>query len=237
VGRRLGQHFLKSESALRRIAEAACPDRESLVVEIGPGRGALTTYLVERCERLIAVEIDAALATGLRERFPGVELVEGNVLDIDLAQWGPAAIVGNLPYYITSPIVEKTLASGFSRAVFLVQEEVADRLAASPHTRDYGYLSVATQSQASVEKLFRVPASAFSPPPKVESAVVRLTPTAQRDPTFLRFVSSAFRWKRKTLRNNLRGEFPAIEALPEAGLRAEQLSVAQFKELHARLIS
>lgn len=237
MGRRLGQHFLKSESALRRIAEAACPDRESLVVEIGPGRGALTTYLVERCERLIAVEIDAALATGLRERFPGVELVEGNVLDIDLAQWGPAAIVGNLPYYITSPIVEKTLASGFSRAVFLVQEEVADRLAASPHTRDYGYLSVATQSQASVEKLFRVPASAFSPPPKVESAVVRLTPTAQRDPTFLRFVSSAFRWKRKTLRNNLRGEFPAIEALPEAGLRAEQLSVAQFKELHARLIS
>ncbi|MDX2182050.1 MAG: 16S rRNA (adenine(1518)-N(6)/adenine(1519)-N(6))-dimethyltransferase RsmA [Bryobacteraceae bacterium] len=237
MGRRLGQHFLRNETALRRIAEAACPDREPPVIEIGPGRGALTAHLIERCDKLIAIELDSALAAGLRERFPKIEVVEANVLDVDPGPWDRAAVVGNLPYYITSPIVEKTLASGFSRAVFLVQEEVADRLAAAPGNRDYGYLSVVTQSQATVEKLFRVPASAFSPPPKVESAVVRLTPFAKRDPEFLRFASSAFRQKRKTLRNNLLAAYPAIGAMPEAGLRAEQLGVPQLKDLYARLIS
>jgi 16S rRNA (adenine1518-N6/adenine1519-N6)-dimethyltransferase len=164
------------------------------------------------------------------------------VLATDLAQWGPAVVVGNLPYYITSPIVEKVLALGplLMRAIFLVQKEVALRLAAAPGSRDYGYLSVATQSTAKVEYLFKVPPGAFSPPPKVESAVVRLTPCeplVEDAAAFLTFASRCFRQKRKTLRNNLSAFYDkrSIEIQPEAGLRAEQVSIVQLADLHRRL--
>jgi 16S rRNA (adenine1518-N6/adenine1519-N6)-dimethyltransferase len=248
LGRRLGQHFLFTDSILARIALAACPRPEALVVEIGPGPGSLTSHLAPRCQRLVAVELDPALAAGLRVRFdsnPGIEILEGDVLGTDLSQWGEAVVCGNLPYYITSPILEKVLALGpiVKRALFLVQKEVAERITAKPGSRDYGYLSVSVQVRAKAEKLFTVKAAAFRPPPKVDSAVIRLTPIAGTglDPAdmagFLRFAGLCFHMKRKTLKNNLAAAYPAaqISNLPEAGLRAEQLSVAQLTALYLRL--
>lgn len=244
---RLGQHFLAKSSALDRIARAACPEREPLVIEIGPGRGALTARLAAHAERLIAIEIDPALAEQLRERFgsdPQVTILHANALTTELTQWGPAVIAGNLPYYAATPIIEKTLAGDFRRAVFLVQKEVAGRLTAAPGSRDYGYLSIRTQISADVDALFDVPPSAFRPPPKVDSTAVRLRPHDRAaelgilDPTsFLAFTSQCFRQKRKTLRNNLAAHYgkDALDRLPEAGKRAEQLTLAQFADLYRLL--
>jgi 16S rRNA (adenine1518-N6/adenine1519-N6)-dimethyltransferase len=215
------------------------------VIEIGPGRGALTRHLLPRAGRLIVVEVDAALAA-LLPAAPNLEVVPADVLETDLAQWGPAVVAGNLPYYIASPIVEKTLALGglLRRAVFLVQREVAERLAASPGGRDYGFLSVRAQIAARVEILFGVPPDAFQPPPNVHSAVVRLTPPGRSVELgldsierFLAFAGLSFRHKRKTLRNNLAGTYgrEVVDALPEAGLRAEQLSVERLAGLYRSL--
>ena len=164
-----------------------------------------------------------------------------DILKTDLAPLLPAVIAGNLPYYITSPIIEKTLAAGpgVVRAVFLMQKEVADRLSAAPGSRDYGYLTVQTQLLSEPKTLFRVPPGAFTPPPKVDSAVVRLEPRNEPlvpDPeAFLRFASACFRMKRKTLRNNLSGGWPEIASQPEARLRAEQLALAELVNLYTRL--
>jgi 16S rRNA (adenine1518-N6/adenine1519-N6)-dimethyltransferase len=240
AGQKLGQHFLTARSFLERLAEAACPETESLVIEIGPGRGALTECLVARAGRLVAIELDSALAAGLHTRFPSVELVEADILAVDLAQWGPAAVAGNLPYYITSPILERLFRMGplLKRAVVLVQLEVAERLVGRPGTRDYGYLSVETQLFTAPEILFRVPPGAFTPPPKVESAAVRLTPRTvpvEDAPAFLEFAGRCFRHKRKTLRNNLLPFYgKRVETWPEAGLRAEQLPLEKLIDLHAR---
>ncbi len=153
-------------------------------------------------------------------------------------------IAGNLPYYITSPILEKVFSLGeyWERAVFLVQAEVAARIAAEPGTRDFGYLSVLAQVQTRVEYLFDVSRDAFHPPPKVDSAVIRLTPHAPETtdlPGFLRFAQICFRQKRKTLRNNLAPAYgkEVVDELPEAKQRAEQLSVAQLIALHEKLSS
>jgi 16S rRNA (adenine1518-N6/adenine1519-N6)-dimethyltransferase len=244
---RLGQHFLVNSSTLDRIARAACPEREPLVIEIGPGRGALTERLATLAERLIAVEIDVALAEHLRQKFRGnasVTVVHADALETDLVQWGTAVIAGNLPYYAATPIIEKTLASPFRRAVFLVQKEVAARLTATPGSRDYGYLSIRTQLFADVEALLDVPPSAFRPPPKVDSTVVRLLPRNRAaelgvsdTADFLTFVSRSFRQKRKTLRNNLAGLFgkDALARLPEANQRAEALTILQFADLYRLL--
>jgi 16S rRNA (adenine1518-N6/adenine1519-N6)-dimethyltransferase len=244
---RLGQHFLANSSALDRIARAACPGREPLVIEIGPGRGALTERLAPLAERLIAIEIDAALAESLRATFHGnalVTVIHADALDTDLAQWGKAVIAGNLPYYAATPIIEKTLASPFSRAVFLVQKEVAARLIAGPGSRDYGYLSIRTQFFADVEALFDIAPSAFRPPPKVDSTVVRLLPRNRAaelgitEPArFLSFISQCFRQRRKTLRNNLAGVLGknAMASLPEADQRAEALTIVQFADLYRLL--
>jgi len=134
-----------------------CPDTEPLVVEIGAGRGALTERLIAGAARVVAIELDARLAEGLRARFPSLTVVEADVLGVDLAQWGPAAVAGNLPYYITSPILERIFALGpqLRRAVVLVQREVAERLTARPGTRDYGYLTVAANLFTTPELLFR----------------------------------------------------------------------------------
>jgi 16S rRNA (adenine1518-N6/adenine1519-N6)-dimethyltransferase len=240
VGQRLGQHFLTSDKALERIAVAACPTTEPQVVEIGPGQGALTKYLLERAERAAAIEIDTQLVEELAQRFPALQLVNADVLDADLAQWGECVIAGNLPYYITSPIIDKILKLGrlCRRAVLLVQKEVAERLVATPGGRDYGYLTVAAQSRGRADYLFTVPRSAFRPPPKVDSAVVQLTPFAvPQSDEFLQFASRCFRQKRKTLRNNLTIAYPAIEIDPDASRRAEQLSVAELRLLYSRLIS
>lgn len=239
--RKLGQHFLTSRSFLERIAAAACPERVPLLIEIGPGRGALTEHLIPRCDRLIAIELDPELAAGLQSTFPRVEVVHRDVLETDLSAWGEAVVAGNLPYYITSPIVERVLALGphLRRAVFLVQREVAERLAAPPGTRDYGYLTVQTQLFTQPKYLFRVPPGAFSPPPKVDSAVVLLTPHTPPVPdtrAFLEFASRAFRQKRKTLRNNLAPYYgERLSAWPEASKRAEQLSVQELIALYDRI--
>jgi 16S rRNA (adenine1518-N6/adenine1519-N6)-dimethyltransferase len=246
LGRRLGQHFLFQRDLLERIAVAACGEFAQRVVEIGPGPGGLTKALAGRAGELILVEIDPELAAALRLEYAGrasVRVVEADVLATGLGQWGAAVVCGNLPYHITSPIIEKTLALGplLERAVFLVQREVAERLAAKPGSRDYGYLSVCTQAECRVERLFIVKPAAFRPPPKVDSTVVRLTPlmapAVEDRAGFRRFVSLCFRQKRKMLRNNLSAFVPreVLDALPEAGMRAEQLSVQQLAALLRRL--
>jgi 16S rRNA (adenine1518-N6/adenine1519-N6)-dimethyltransferase len=285
LGRRLGQHFLARKSILDRIAEAACGDGVSgpasikapLVIEIGPGKGALTEALLERADKVVAIELDAFFVHYLNQKFlePVMEkrliLIEGDVLKVDLRAFGPAVIAGNLPYYITSPILEKVFelgaASGgatipeaarggatipeaangggarWTSAVFLMQAEVAERVAAEPGSRSFGYLSVQTQVMSRPEILFPVSRTAFRPPPKVDSAVVRLVPRDAAEefgltdvPAFLRFASACFRQKRKTLRNNLAPMYgkDRVDAMPEGRLRAEQLSVAQLVALYRR---
>lgn len=242
---KLGQHFLIKGSILERIAAAACPQPAPLVVEIGPGRGALTEKLLKRAERVVALEIDPYLVEHLRGRFaqePRLEIVQADAVEADFTTWADAPIVGNLPYYAATPIIEHTIRSRATRAVFLIQKEVADRLAAAPGTRDYGYLSVATQLFASVRVLFEVKPSAFHPPPKVDSAVAYLqprldAPRAEEAKGLLRFVGQCFRQKRKTIRNNLSDAYgrEAVDAWPEAGLRAEQIGLEGFKEMYARV--
>jgi 16S rRNA (adenine1518-N6/adenine1519-N6)-dimethyltransferase len=223
------------------------------VIEIGPGRGALTEPLLERAERVVAIEVDSVLVHYLRQKFlPAIdagrlELIEGDVLKTDftaLAGW--PVIAGNLPYYITSPILERVfrLHGAWERAVFLVQAEVGERIAAGPGSRDFGYLTVLVQTHARAEILFPVGREAFRPQPKVDSAVVRLTP---RDaggylgigdvPAFLKFAQHCFRHKRKTLRNNLGAVYglKAIDALPEGRLRAEQVGLPELAALYHRL--
>jgi 16S rRNA (adenine1518-N6/adenine1519-N6)-dimethyltransferase len=239
---RLGQHFLMNASVLERIAKAACPDPQPLVIEIGPGRGALTAKLLQRAARVVAIEIDRDLVEHLRQKFAGdarLEVVEADVLSVDLAQWGPAPIAGNLPYYITSPILERALRLRPPRAVFLLQKEVALRLVAQPKSRDYGYLTVATGLFAAARLICEVPPSAFRPPPKVDSAVVEFTPCAPAMPdpqSFLAFAAHCFHHKRKTIRNNLAVVYgkDVVESWPEAALRAEQLSLPQLEAMWRR---
>ncbi len=243
---RLGQHFLRSQTVLGRIASVVCPEPQPFVVEIGPGKGALTAHLLKRAGKVIAIELDPALARELRDRYHGesrLTVIEGDALTTDLAQWGPAVIAGNLPYYAATAIIERVLdlGAGLRWAVFLIQKEVAERMAASPGGRDYGFLSVRTQLAATCEVLFHVKSAAFQPPPKVESAVVRLRPRpgAEADPEFLAFIGQCFRQKRKMLRNNLFGLFPKalIDALPEASIRAEKLTLLQFAQTYRRLVA
>lgn len=210
------------------------------MIEIGPGRGALTTCLLERAKRVIAIEVDPLMVEALGSQ-PRLEIVHADVLRTDLAQWGPAVAAGNLPYYITSPILEKIFAARteISQAVILIQKEVAVRIAAPPGSRDYGYLSVLCQTYAEVKSLFNIAPGSFSPPPKVDSAVIclRLRQAVPDQTDFLTFAGRAFRQKRKTLRNNLLPYFDKdrLEGMPEAGLRAEQLEVAQLRDLFGRL--
>jgi 16S rRNA (adenine1518-N6/adenine1519-N6)-dimethyltransferase len=241
VPRKLGQHFLTSDPILNRIAAAVCLEHEEVVVEIGPGRGALTRKLLERADRVIAIEVDPAMVEHLHATLPDPRLtiLRADVLSVDLNQWRNRPVAGNLPYYITSPILEKAIRAHPSRAVFLIQKEVAERLTAKPGTRDYGYLTVQTAIFAAARTLFDVKPGVFRPPPKVDSAVVLLEPhvepiTADAS-AFLEFVGRAFHQKRKTLRNNLAANFPAIESQPEARLRAEQLSLDQLLSVFIRV--
>jgi 16S rRNA (adenine1518-N6/adenine1519-N6)-dimethyltransferase len=243
LGRRFGQHFLFRKSILDRIAEAACGERVPRVIEIGPGKGALTEALLERADKVVAIEVDPHLVHYLHQKFRDaieqgrLEVVEGDILKTDIAG---SVIAGNLPYYITSPILEKVFAlgQGWMRAVFMMQAEVAERLAAQPGTRDFGYLTVQTQVHAQPEILFAVPRDAFRPPPKVDSAVVRLErrslPEVEDPAAFLKFASLCFRHKRKTLRNNLAPLYE-LAGLEEGRLRAEQMSIAQLAALFAKI--
>jgi 16S rRNA (adenine1518-N6/adenine1519-N6)-dimethyltransferase len=261
LGRRLGQHFLARKSILDSIAAAACAEDSSAgvpskIIEIGPGKGALTEALLEssaNVAKVIAIEVDPVLVHYLQQKFRDqieagrLELVQGDVLKTDLAALaapGRAVIAGNLPYYITSPILDRifALGDGWQRAVLLVQAEVAARIAAEPGGREYGYLSVLTQVHAKPRILLEVARAAFRPPPKVDSAVVLLEPRGWEDAVadregFLRFASDCFRHKRKTLRNNLALRYgrERMDALAEGRLRAEQLSVAALARVYSQL--
>jgi 16S rRNA (adenine1518-N6/adenine1519-N6)-dimethyltransferase len=231
---KLGQHFLADESAALRIVDALGDVSEATVLEIGPGRGAITDLLARKSRRLIAVELDRVLSAQLRMKFsmqPNVEIIEGDILTIELdtvfgAKPGslrtglnfapePARVLGNLPYYITSDILLRLLEYHryFSTIVLMVQKEVADRLAASPGNRDYGLLSATAQLYGRVEQLFTLPPAAFSPPPKVHSSVVRITIKPRlkslrvSEPEFIAFLKLCFGQKRKTLWNNLKTRY------------------------------
>jgi 16S rRNA (adenine1518-N6/adenine1519-N6)-dimethyltransferase len=231
---KLGQHFLASDDAAIRIVEALGDVSQSTVLEIGPGRGMLTSMLAKRARRLIAVEVDRVLAAQLRLKFgmaTNVEILEADILAIDIdSLFGPkpglgrpgidikpqpAKVVGNLPYYITSDILLRLFdfSKYFESLVIMVQREVADRIAAEPGTRDYGMLSATAQLYARVEKLFTLPPGAFSPPPKVHSTVLRLTIEPRQEELgvagdgFIDFLRLSFGQKRKTIWNNLRAKY------------------------------
>jgi 16S rRNA (adenine1518-N6/adenine1519-N6)-dimethyltransferase len=250
--KRFGQHFLRDRGVLQRIADALNLEDGSTVIEIGPGRGALTDVLAERAARLLAIELDRDLAAHLRERYadrPHVEIVEADVLQVDLAALagGDYVLAGNVPYYITTPILFHALRPPRPRrAVYLVQKEVAERAAATPGGKEYGALSVNVQSVARVEVLFRVPPGAFQPPPQVDSAVIRVTPRpdpvvpVDEEVRFRRVVQEAFGLRRKQLRRVVRtiGHLDAERAdavLASAGLdpeaRPETLSAEDFARL------
>lgn len=259
---KLGQHFLSDVHAAERIVDAVGEVSDKTVVEIGPGRGALTNMLAERARRLIAIELDRVLAAQLRmhfSRFENVEIIEGDILAIDFSTvLGPrpgmtnpgmvhvpekARLVGNLPYFITSDILLHLFRyhQYLESIVIMVQEEVGERIAAKPGVRDYGLLSATVQLYARVEKLFSLPPGAFNPPPKVHSAVLRLTIAPQMDrlrvaeQEFIEFLKLSFGQKRKTLANNLKSRFDSrllSAALKKAGLqpgvRAEAVSLEKM---------
>jgi 16S rRNA (adenine1518-N6/adenine1519-N6)-dimethyltransferase len=245
LAQKFGQHFLSSPAILDRITQLICGTGKPSVVEIGPGRGALTERLIRTASHLTAIEIDPELTAYLRSRFStaaNLELVNADALNVDLASYRPDIVAGNLPYYVATPLIERTVRLGLP-GVFLIQKEVAQRLAAAPGNRDYGFLTVQTQLFSTPELMFTVPPGAFKPPPKVDSAVVSLRPRDRSmelgvdDPdAFLHFLSVCFRQKRKMLRNNLRAEFP-IDGHPEGQLRAEQLSIGDLASLWRRLRS
>ncbi len=254
--KRFGQHFLADRSALARIADAVNATPGETVIEVGPGRGALTDELVARGFRVIAIEIDRELVLQLRTRYasvPSVRIVAGDVLTVDLgAEAGGAyRLVGNVPYYITTPIIFHALRPPRpASAVFLVQREVAERLAAAPGSRVYGALSVNVQSVMHVELIGRVKAGAFHPPPKVESAIVRLTPltepvvAADEEDALREFVIAAFGQRRKQMARVLR-QIASVEpaqadavlraALIEPTRRPETLTPADFANVLAAL--
>ncbi len=261
--KRLGQHFLTDPRILGRIAEAVEAAASDTVIEIGPGPGGLTAELARRAGRVVAIEKDRDLAVALGGRWPNVAIVEGDALTVD---WhalagvprtaaGPVAgyrIAGNIPYNITSPLIDKALAPPRpALVVLLVQREVADRVAAGPGSPEYGALSVGVQSAASVERVFRVGAGAFTPPPLVDSALLRLRPHAtplvpdQAVGRFRRLVVGLFGFRRKQLLRGLREltGWPAercAAALARATLdpaaRPETLAATAFAGLLTALV-
>jgi 16S rRNA (adenine1518-N6/adenine1519-N6)-dimethyltransferase len=267
---KLGQHFLIDKSAAARIASSFGDLDQSTVLEIGPGRGALTSLLAKQARRLIAIELDRVLAAQLRMHFslaPNVEIIEADILAVDFDTiFGPkpgstrpglnheperVKVAGNLPYFITSDILLRLFEyhKYFETVVLMVQREVADRLAAQPGKSEYGLLSATAQLYSRVEKLFTLPPEAFSPPPKVHSAVVRLTMNSRLEhlqvpeEDFIRFLKLSFGQKRKTLWNNLKSEYDSQRlrsAMERTGVkpsvRAEALPLEKTAALYRALI-
>jgi 16S rRNA (adenine1518-N6/adenine1519-N6)-dimethyltransferase len=256
---KFGQNFLVDDAARHAIVDALGDISKRTVIEIGPGHGAITEILAARCRRLIALELDRALAAELTFRFrdqPQVEIVEGDVLKADLRALVPegetAEVIGNLPYYITSDILLRLFAAGstglIERAVLMMQREVADRVSAAPGVRDYGLLSATAQMNAQIDNLFTLPPSAFSPPPEVFSTVLRLhfaprfTELSVDAAGFDNFLKRCFAQKRKTLHNNLRAAGYSVEELSaawpaniSAQARAESLGLEPMAELYRTL--
>lgn len=251
--KRFGQNFLSDQAIVDGIVAAIGATAADKLIEIGPGMGVLTAPLIKRCPTLIAVEIDRDLSEILRERFAmhaGFTLHRGDALRTDFAALGsyqPMRIVGNLPYNISTPLMFHLL--NYSGLIvdmhFMLQKEVVDRLAARPGSKLYGRLSVMMQYQCQVQALLAVPSSAFTPPPKVASALVRLVPhairpcTAQDPDFFSRLVNTCFQQRRKTLRNSIKGLIQpgAITEGIDIDLtaRPETLSVSDFVALSNQL--
>jgi len=241
--KRFGQHFLVDGSVIDAIVDAVDPRPGEALVEIGPGLGALTAPIVARCGRLAVIELDRDLAARLRGRL-GLEVVEADALSVDYAALGahlggPLRVVGNLPYNISTPILFRLLdaAAHVRDQHVMLQKEVVDRMVASPGTKAYGRLSVMLQWRYELEPLLDVSAAAFDPPPRVESAVVRMVPrpevsSADRDP-LEHIVAVAFSQRRKLLRHTL-GAWLAERGLAgrfDVQRRAEEVPVAEYVEL------
>ncbi len=249
--KRFGQNFLHDPAIISRLVDIINPQRGDNIIEIGPGRGALTLPLLERVDLLQAIELDRDLIPLLEQRFAAtgkLKLHQADALRVDygeLAQGQAVRLIGNLPYNISSPLLFHLLASQahILDMHFMLQKEVVDRLIAVPGTRSYGRLTVAVAARASASHVLDVGPGAFTPAPKVNSAVVRLVP---RPPdfeitdskVFNRLVTQAFSQRRKTLRNALSGlleddDFSATDI--DSGLRAEMLAPAQFASLANRV--
>lgn len=247
--RSLGQHFLKDDNILRKIV-GAIPEGASgadRVLEIGAGTGALTTHLLERFNQVTAVEVDSRAVEHLQTRFPDLDVMQRDVLDVKLSELPGSDsglnIVGNLPYNITSPILFQMLDHSryVSSAVLLIQEEVARRLIAEPRTKDYGILTVQHQVMADVEYLFKVSRNVFQPRPKVDSAVVRITYTHPELPcslsAFKRVVRTGFNQRRKKLSNALKPTINGKEGMDklkehiDLTRRAEELSPNEYVKM------
>ncbi len=258
---RLGQHFLRDPKVVNSILAAAELSREDAALEIGPGKGVLTLPLSERVGRLIAVELDEALASGLQKRLegtPGVQIIHADILKVDLAVLAqdpalphapgrPLKVLGNLPYSITSPIFEKIMAwPGWQIGVFLIQREVAERIVAREGSRDYGILTLAVQLFADTEMVCAVKPGAFLPPPRVSSSVIRLRrktkPLIGHEgvAAFFDLAHGAFAHRRKTIANSLafhcgcqRAEVEKWLALHgiRPSLRAETIGLADYARL------
>jgi 16S rRNA (adenine1518-N6/adenine1519-N6)-dimethyltransferase len=248
--RRLGQHFLADPRLLARIADALAPTRDDTVLEIGPGPGGLTAALLERAGRVVAIEKDRDLVPDLRARFPAATIAEGDALELDwraLVGGLRFLVAGNIPYNITSPLIDKALEPPRpGRIVYLVQLEVAERVTAQPGTPEYGALSIGVQAVARAERLFTVPAGAFHPRPKVDSAVLRLVPLAkpaiedEEIAAFRRLVVGLFGFRRKQIVRGLREltgwtpervEHALLGAEIERKLRPEAVTPEQFVRL------
>jgi len=251
--KRFGQHFLHDPGILRRIVDAIAPRPGQRIVEIGPGEGAMTLPLLRAAGKLTAIELDRDLIEPLREKSRAIgelTVVNADVLTVDfsaIAQGTPIRLVGNLSYNISTPILFHCLehAAHIADMHFMLQKEVVERMAAPPGSKTYGRLSVMLQLRCTVEPLLRVPPGAFRPPPKVDSAVVRLTPLPARELPGVDFaaignvVRAAFGQRRKTLANALSGVMSA-DAITAAGIdpraRAEQIEPALFVALARQLI-
>jgi 16S rRNA (adenine1518-N6/adenine1519-N6)-dimethyltransferase len=244
--KRFGQHFLTDRSIVRRIVQFAAVSTENTILEIGPGTGSLTTALAAAAHRVIAIEIDRDLIPRLRASVPSnVEITEGDALEVDLPQ-GSFHIVSNLPYNIATPLFKRFIEhrARISGITVMIQKEVAERLMATPRTNAYGPLSLLIQYYANVTYGFTVPPGAFKPPPRVDSAVIRLEwkPGVAEATPFTDFVHLAFSARRKKLANNLLSMFGSIgreqilhrleRAGIEANARPEELSLDEFLRVY-----
>lgn len=242
--KRFGQNFLVDQSIIQAIVSAIRPHPTDNMLEIGPGLGALTSVLVKTVSPLKAVEIDRDLVAELRHQFgEQLHLTEADALTVDYSHFGPhLRVVGNLPYNISTPLLLHLLKykANIQDMHFMLQKEVVERLAAKPGCRDYGRLSIMLQYDCEVEYLFTVPPTAFSPAPKVDSAIVRITPyqTSPYDDvdrkTLAWIVAKAFHMRRKTLSNNLKA-FIESQVLQDLGIdiqkRPEHLSIEEYVKI------
>jgi 16S rRNA (adenine1518-N6/adenine1519-N6)-dimethyltransferase len=252
--KRFGQHFLHERSVIERLLRAIDPREDQFLVEIGPGQGALTLPLLQRMHRLTAIELDRDLIPLLRQAaapLGELTIVEADALSVDLAALAAGRrlrLVGNLPYNISTPLLfhALTYAHLIDDMHFMLQKEVVERMAAAPGSKTYGRLSVMLQARCTVEYLFGVAPGAFTPPPKVDSAIVRLTPMTQTGLTpasgaaLERVVRAAFAQRRKTLRNALKTVADEA-AMDVAGIdpqaRAEDVAVSAYVALAQHLVT